>query len=67
MEQDTFVQELQVDPLPFVREVRARLSRLALSPEDLAAYLTSTDLYCMALRCISGCWKKTRNGLLLLR
>ncbi|OCX73318.1 hypothetical protein A6M27_20025 [Acidithiobacillus thiooxidans] len=32
------------DPLPFVREVCARLSRLALSPEDLAVYLTSADL-----------------------
>ena len=32
------------DPLSFVREVRARLSRLALSPEDLIAYLTSADL-----------------------
>ncbi|WP_279116231.1 hypothetical protein [Acidithiobacillus thiooxidans] len=33
-----------VDPLPFLREVRARLSRLALSPEDLMAYLTNTGL-----------------------
>lgn len=32
------------DPLPFVREVRTRLSRLALSPEELIAYLTNTDL-----------------------
>ena len=57
---------LFADPLPFVREVRTRLSRLALSPEDLAAYLTSTDL-CgdsveFAVRGVVGSMEFALNG-----